>query len=238
MSKKFQRLEHLSLNCRLYRKHQNMFKIGLSGSYHSGIEVVADKFKSRGTPVFDADVIMKWMINQSPKHTRMIKDNLGEDIYQGDRLDLRKFESNSDYELMLDCIELDLYKCYELWRSKNSKQPYTVFKSSVLFERSMNKSMNFNISVFIPKNKRRIDLMTNTYILSSAIDSILDGEMDELVKNSKADFIIHNYENGAKSNLDTQIEQINAILRNKVLFSVEKAYRVRDSLGLGSLTKV
>ena len=74
--------------------------------------------------------------------------------------------------------------------------------------------MNFNISVYKPKNIRKDEIWTKTDMPFTTIDNILSNEMNEIGKNEKADYIVHNYINWSQT-LKKQIEHINKSLMNK-----------------------
>jgi dephospho-CoA kinase len=196
-----------------------MIKVGLSGNFYSGHNEVGEIFEERGIPVFDADVVLKFMINYSPKHIIKIKEIFGDDVYKLCLLDMRKFSTTGEFDDLLDILQLDLIKSYEKWRIRNYNHFYTIFKSSILFERNLDTSMNFNISVFRPKVERRKDLKNHTSMPISKIDEILNGEMDELSKNKKSNFVIHNYKSNSKLNnsdyINSQVVNINKALMNK-----------------------
>ena len=177
-----------------------MYKVGLTGNFYSGYNEVAEIFEAKNIPVFNADVVLKFMLNYSEKHIRKIKEKFGNDK-------------------ILDIVQLDLIKAYEKWRIKNYNSHYTIFKSSILFERKINTSMNFNISVFRPKTERRRELTTFTSMPPFTIDNILDNEMDELQKNGKSDYVIHNYgiskQGSSEFAVESQVNNINKALVKK-----------------------
>lgn len=207
-----------------------MIKIGLTGNFHSGYDEVAEIFEKMNVPVFDADLVLKYLINFSNKHIKKIKSKLGDDVYSIGLLDVRKFNNNDDFDKLLDIVELDIIKSYEKWRINNYNSFYTIFKSSILFERKMDKSMNFNISVYKPKNIRKDEIYTKTDMPFTVIDGILSNEMNEISKNEKADYIVHNYKSWNQS-LQKQIEHINKSLMNK-----ENSNRI-DSMSMGSCVR-
>jgi dephospho-CoA kinase len=196
-----------------------MIKVGITGNFYSGYNEVGEIFEEKGIPVFDADVVLKFMINYSPKHIEKIKEKFGDDIYKLCLLDMKRFSTTKKFDDLLDILQLDLIKSYEKWRIRNYNHFYTIFKSSILFERNLDTSMNFNISVFRPKSERRYDLKTHTGMPLTTIDEILNGEMDELAKNGKSDFVIHNYDNYSFANnasyVKSQVTNINKALMNK-----------------------
>lgn len=183
-----------------------MLKVGLTGNFYSGYDNAALLFESRGVPVFDADLVLRFMVNYSEKVVKKIKAKFGEDIYFLGLLNMNKFETNKDFDKLFEVIELDLLKAYEKWRVKHWDKPYTIFKSCVLFERKLNTSMNFSITVFKPQIERRKDVQNLTEIPTLTSDAIFSNEMDELLKNQKSDFVIHNYKSYYRDSLDMGIQ--------------------------------
>ena len=197
-----------------------MLKIGLTGNYLSGYTDIADLFEEKGIKVFDADVVLRFMTNYSIEHTKKISSILGPKAYIGGVVDSNFFDSKDKFDKLLDCLQVDLIKAYEKWRIKNYNSIYTIFKCSILFERSLDKHMNFNISVYRPKMERRRDMAYETALSNLKIEKILDNEMDELNKNLKSNFIIHNYNSGGsysdnQENLKDQIHNIHRALIKK-----------------------
>lgn len=198
-----------------------MLKVGLTGNFYSGYDNAANLFEHHNVPVFDADLVLKFMINYSEKVIKKIKGEFGQDIYLLGLLDMKKFQTNSDFDRLFKLIQLDLIKSYEKWRLKHTNSAYTIFKSSVLFERSLDTSMNFNISVFRPQNERKKDIQNLTTLPSMTIDTIISNEMDELTKNQKSDFVIHNYSSYFRDSINmgivNQIITIDKAIRKKVV---------------------
>jgi dephospho-CoA kinase len=142
-----------------------------------------------------------------------IKFTFGENIYYAGLLDLKKFDTNDKFNKLLDIIELDLVKSYEKWRIKNWNKFYTIFKSSILFERGLDKNMNFNITTFTPELQRKQDILNATQMPRETIDNILSNEMDELIKNQKATYVIHGYR--GLSELRKSVNNVHKAIMNK-----------------------
>jgi hypothetical protein len=90
--------------------------------------------------------------------------------------------------------------------------------------------MNFNISVYRPKVERRRDMVYETALSNVKIEKILDNEMDELNKNQKSDFTIHNYNSGGsfrdnQENLKDQIHNIHRALMKRNTKDVDNTYK-------------
>lgn len=207
-----------------------MLKVGLTGNFYSGYDDAANLFEHSNVPVFDADLVLKFMINYSGKVIKKIKQEFGQDIYLLGLLDLKKFQTNSDFDKLFKLIQLDLIKSYEKWRLKHTDNPYTIFKSSVLFERNLDTSMNFNMHVFRPQNDRKKDIQNLTNIPALTIDTIISNEMDELEKNQKSDFVIHNYNSYFR-------DSINMGITNQVI-AIDKALRKKAVNNLSDQIKL
>ena len=194
-----------------------MLKVGLTGNYFSGYTDIADLFEERGIKVFDADVVLRFMTNYSIEHTKKIESIFGSGAYDVGIINPKFFDTKDKFDKLLDCFQVDLIKAYEKWRIKNYDCFYTIFKSSILFERKIDQHMNFNISVYRPKVERRRDIVYETTLSTTRIEKILENEMDELNKNQKSNFVIHNYNSGGsyrdnQENLKDQIHNIHKAL--------------------------
>ena len=169
-----------------------MINIGLTGNICSGYEQVAEIFKVFHAPVFDADIVLKFLLNYRQDIIRPIKIKFGS-IYEKGVIDQNKFNTTEKFDKLIEIAEPELLNLYKIWKSKQSKSSYVIFKSSILFERSLNNKMNYMITVFRPKDDRAFQLAKTGYNLMEAYD-IIDSEMDELTKNQKSEWTIHNYD--------------------------------------------
>lgn len=183
-------------------------KVGLTGNMYSGLNDVADMFISKNIPVFDADVILRFLINYRYDLVDDIKLKLG-NVYKNGFLDPSKFLNTDKFDKLVDFYELEILKAYEVWRMKQNGFPYTIFKSSILFERNWDKSMNYVMSVYKPKDSRQFEMKMDTNKSMIEVNTIISNEMDELMKNQRSTYIIHNYENS-----DSPIKQVNQYHRS------------------------
>jgi dephospho-CoA kinase len=188
-----------------------MIKVGLTGNYYSGQYEIGKLFEELDVPVFDADLILKYLINYSNPHIKQIRSELGEYSYHMGLLKVNKLTDNKSWNKLIDIVEFDLVKAYEKFRLQHKDEFYTIFKYSYLFERKLDKSMDFNVSCYRPKYYRKSDMQTLTYMDTYSINRLVENEMDELFKNKKADFTIENYNTGSNANSDIIIG-----LENKV----------------------
>jgi dephospho-CoA kinase len=196
-----------------------MIKIGLSGNRYSGKNRVATLFKQIKVPVFEADVILKFILNHNYELQAEIADRVGRVYFKDGKLNEEKVKKDGIFSKVLEVVEPELYRAWERYLEKNKKAIYCVFHSSILFERDWDKAMDQNISVFAPYADRieRCKYLTNKSV--SSIYSLTRLEMDELDKNKKSDYVIHNYNNESPFYGDalTQVNDIDKKIVDKFL---------------------
>jgi len=122
-----------------------MYKVGLTGNYFSGQNEVAKIFEDYNVRVFDANLITKFLINYSPIHIPKIKKEFGPDIYSVGLLDLSKLNDNKSFNKLLDIIELDLLRAYEIFRKRYKNDFYTIFYFDYIFERNLDKILSLQM---------------------------------------------------------------------------------------------
>lgn len=181
-----------------------MIKVGLSGNRYSGKTSVGKLFRQIGIPVFDADVVLKFIISRDLETISQIKSKVGEHIFKNGELS-SKYITDSEFDKILECASFQIMKAYENFNQKNSFSVYTIFNSSFLFETDWADEMDFNINVFCPKIHRMERCKELTNMKVSDIAFMLRNEMDDLDKNKMSTYIVHNY-----SNMDTPT-QVNKI---------------------------
>jgi dephospho-CoA kinase len=187
-----------------------MIKIGLSGNRYSGKNRVATLFKQIKVPVFEADVILKFILNHNYELQAEVSDRVGRVYFKDGKLNEEKVKKDGVFSKIMEIVEPELYRSWERYLEKNKKAIYCVFHSSILFERDWDKAMDQNISVFAPYADRieRCKYLTNKSV--SSIYSLTRLEMDELDKNKKSDYVIHNYNNESPFYGDA-LKQVNEI---------------------------
>jgi dephospho-CoA kinase len=193
-----------------------MIKVGLSGNRYSGTDQICDIFRKLTIPVFEADVVLKFIINHDITVSSDIKSKLKHIHNDAGYLDPRNIKSKKEAEIVLDCAQYELMSAYNKFSEKNQSSIYTIFHSSVLFEKGWNKLMNHNIAVFCPKITRMERCRELTKNKISDIAYLMRTEIDDLDKNKMANFVVHNYE-GRKA-LD-QVHQIDQFVIDSYLTS-------------------
>ena len=207
-----------------------MIKIGLTGNRYSGKDITASLFKGISIPVFNADVILKFLINHNFDMSYKIKRKIDKSFFINDELDLTKL-TGPVLDEVIDIVEYELFDSFKKYQLRNANSIYTIFHSSILFERDWNKKMDYTISVFSPISDRvNRCLETNNIGILDAY-SLSQREMKDLSKNSISDFIIHNYNDDINpfGSLLTQVNDIDKKIIDKYLSS-ERKMRISNGM--------
>jgi len=211
-----------------------MITLGLSGSRYSGKDTTIQVFKRIGIPVFEADLILKFILNHNHELLGEVRRELGSDIFINHQLDFRAFKK-STFDKVLDIVQDDLFNAYAKFNDRMERKGaiYTIFHSSLLFEREWDKQVDMTISVFAPEGDRlkRARYMTNEGLLK--VRERMNTEMDALEKNEMADFIINNFNNGeVVGHIGLQPEKLPNLLKqvNQIDQKVIDEYLYKESL--------
>ena len=172
-----------------------MIKVGLTGNRYSGKDIASNLFKKIGIPVFDADIMLKFLIQHNFEIQHNIRQSLGSKLFRETYIDFDYIKSNRILDSVIDCgLEWEIFNAYDKFQIKNANSIYTIFHSSILFERGWDTKMDYKISTFTSKSERasRCKKLTNNNYLN--IYESMDSEMDDLEKNRLSDFVVNNYD--------------------------------------------
>ena len=125
-----------------------------------------------------------------------IRDNVGHQYFKEGRLNPSVIEKDGVFNKIVSIIEPVLFDAYYKFEKKNAGSVYTIFNSSILFERKWNERMDFNISVYAPfieRVERAKKAPEKGLENISSITFLLSKQQDELDKNFNSDYVIHNY---------------------------------------------
>lgn len=212
-----------------------MITLGLTGNRYSGKTRVADTFKQIQIPVFDADTVLKFILNYNYELLGEMKTSLGGGIFTNIkdnelRIDMKRL-SKHDFDKVLDFVEDELFDAYNRFnlKAKKNKSIYTIFHSSFLFEKKWDKKLDMVINVFAPETDRMKRCKYNTNMGLLTIKELASSEMDGLEKNKMADFVIQNPNDGSlsagsipgrtpSSNILKQVNQIDQKIIDEYLY--------------------
>ena len=188
-----------------------MIKVGLSGNRYSGKDRVYTLFEQISIPVFQADIVAKFILMYNYELQNDIMNKVGYEYFNQDGLlDYNKVKSSGNFDKIIDIIEPDLFKAYKRFNERNKESIYSIFHSSILFERGWNKKMHYNINIFSSTNDRleRCKYLTNKTV--SSIYNLAQGEMKDIDKSKYSDFVVHNY-NDINLTIGDCLTQVNKI---------------------------
>jgi len=199
---------------------KNLLNIGLTGSRFSGKNSIATLFRQLGVPVFDADAVMKYILNYRKSMPESVSKAFGREYAFGEYINPIAFDTDEKIEKLIDLIEFELFEAYDRFRNKNSESQYTIFHSSIIFEKNWNKKFDRVITVYSPKNERIERYRNSTGEKLEVIHSLFSKEINELHKNQSSDHIIHNYMDAPDilkqiENIDTKIVDFYITLNKK-----------------------
>ena len=111
-----------------------MITLGLSGSRYSGKKTTVEVFKRIGIPVFDADLIVKFILNHNHELLSDVRREIGSDLFLNHQLDFRRLKK-STFDKVLDVVEDDLFNAFNKFCDRYERKGaiYTIFHSSLLF---------------------------------------------------------------------------------------------------------
>jgi dephospho-CoA kinase len=197
-----------------------MIRIGLSGNRFSGKDKICSIFRDLSIPIFDADVIIKFMLSYDYQLLNRIKDHIGDKYFDNNGLKSDLVENDRIFGKVFSFLESELFDSYYKFERKNKNSVYTIFKSSILYEMKWHRKMTKNITVYSPFIERveRAKKEMSENLLE--INFILNKEMDELEKNRLSDFTIHNYN---EFNIKKQVNDIDQKIIDYYL-TIEEEY--------------
>lgn len=193
-----------------------MLKIGLTGNRYSGKKRISKLFKQIHIPVFDADTILRFAIFYNTDLNEKIKSELEDYYFEFGLLNMKKIIKDRKFNEVVRFYEEDLFKAYNRFNVKNKNSVYTIFKSSLLFELGWDKKMDSNINIFAPSNVRIDRCRFHTEHSMSKIYQLVKTEMDDLDKNKKANYVIHNYE---PNDILRDVSEIDKSIIDRYLYS-------------------
>lgn len=177
--------------------NENILDIALTGSRKSGKHGVSKLFKQLGAPIFDADTILKYLLNYKPNIVDSVQRHFGKEYVFNGFINPLAFNSDDKFNELLNIVEFELFESYSRFKEKTAKTQsgyqYTIFLSSFIFERNWIKKFDKIISVFSPKEDRMYRYKVENFDTISGVHNLFANEMNDFKKNQMSDFIIHNY---------------------------------------------
>lgn len=170
--------------------------IGLTGGIGSGKTTIASLFKKKGIPIYIADERAKNITNTSKLIRKHIIELLGENAYQGHKMD-RNYVSNKIFndETLLKKINAIIHpkvtEDFVEWLKKQ-KGPYCIKESAILFENGNYKYCDYTILITAPEEIKIKRVMKRDLLTILEIKSRIKNQWSDDKKSFLADTIIEN----------------------------------------------
>jgi dephospho-CoA kinase len=170
-----------------------MLEVGLTGSRKSGKDGVAKLFTQLGVPVFDADAILKYLLNYRPGVVKSVEKAFGKSYIIGDYINPLSFDTDEKFNALLNLVEFELFESFHRFKQKQKNRAYVMFHSSIIFERNYQNKFDSVVNVFTPKSDRMERYIMQTGDTLTFVQNLFSHEISDLSKNQSSNFIIHNY---------------------------------------------
>lgn len=170
--------------------------VGLTGGIGSGKTTIASLFKKKGIPIYIADERAKNITNTSKLVRKNIIGLLGENSYQGHKMD-RNYVAKKIFndENLLQKINAIIHpkvgEDFVKWLKKQ-KGPYCIKESAILFENGNYKFCDHIILITAPEEIKMHRVMNRDQLTIPEIKSRIKNQWSDDKKSFLADTIIEN----------------------------------------------
>jgi dephospho-CoA kinase len=189
-----------------------MLEIALTGNRFTGKDFTASKFRSIGVPVFDADTVLKFIINHKFYFQEKLKEELGRSPYVNGDLTTDTIRNDEEFNILVDQVEEELFSAYQNYR-KYQTYPYTIFLSSLIYERKWNEKFDVIINTFAPDDERAVRAKLHGVPYVEFYD-LKKTEFSQYQKNKIATHVIHSYNSGVQ--MEKSIMTIDLSIRERL----------------------
>ncbi len=175
-----------------------MLKIGLTGGIGSGKTTVAKIFEVLGIPVYYADDSAKKLMNNDPELIQKIKLNFGDDVYINNQLNRqllasKVFGNKEKLDILNAIVHPATLKDADEWMKKQHS-PYIIKEAALIFEIGSEKILDYVIAVSAPVSLRIKRVIERDGITEEDVQKRINGQMNEVEKLNRSDYIIYNDE--------------------------------------------
>jgi dephospho-CoA kinase len=212
-----------------------MIKVGLTGARFAGKDKVARYFSKIGVPVFNADIVLKYLINYKPSIEFKIREVLGEDKFKTLKRSSCFIEpdkvSDEDFKKIFDVCDFDIWKAYERYHDRHTKHIYTVFHSSYIFDMNIQNRLDKIINVYTTDTERAWRGTACMDISLPKASQLIENEQNQFTINSKCDFTIQNGDFDEEYTISSRVNKIDQQILDKH-FKDQREERINESLDL------
>lgn len=171
-------------------------RIGLTGGIGSGKTTAARVWEQLGVSVYYADERGRWISDNDPEVILKIKALFGENAYLPDgKLDRKRiagkvFSDSVLLERLNAVIHPAIRADYRRWAKAQTKVPYTVMESAILFESGFDSEVDRVVVVTAPEEVRIARTVRRDGSDEAAVRARIATQMSDEARQEKADFIL------------------------------------------------
>ena len=173
--------------------------IGITGGIGSGKTTVCMVFKPLGVPVYYADDRAKQLMVENQALVSEIKALFGEESYDREELlnraylTQRVFSDARELEKLNALVHPAVGRDFANWVADHDDHPYLLKEAALIFETGSHKLLNKVVAVTAPREERiKRALLRDIHRSREQVLAIMEQQLSESERKSKADFIIDN----------------------------------------------
>lgn len=173
-----------------------MIRLGLTGGIGSGKSTVAKIFELLQIPVFYADNVGKWLLDNDNAVKESILSTFG-NVYQNGKAQRKKiadivFNNSKMLQNLNSIVHPVIIRNYEQWCIENKNELTTVMEAAILFENNFDKFVDATIVVYSPLDLRIKRVCERDGLTADKVFERINNQMDDQSKIRLADFVITN----------------------------------------------
>lgn len=171
--------------------------IGITGGIGSGKSTVCRIFKILGIPVFEADLVAKFLINSNSNIRNGLIELFGKDIYdESNRVDRKMlanliFNDDIFMEKVNQLVHPEVRNEFVKWHNLQ-KQAYIIHEAAILFESGFYKMMDYTILVSAPEENRISRVTARDNVPAEQVKMRMEKQWPDEEKRSLASFELVN----------------------------------------------
>jgi dephospho-CoA kinase len=172
--------------------------IGITGGIGSGKSTVCKIFRLLRVPVFEADMVGRYLLETDEKLKDRVSELFGGGILTPggtvDRKKLSKIVFNDEDRLkkLNELVHPAVKEKFIKWKNKRKHCPYVVHEAAILFESGFHEMMDYTIIVTAPEDQRIERVMRRDGESEPHIKARMQKQYSEDYKKQLVDFILPN----------------------------------------------
>jgi dephospho-CoA kinase len=174
--------------------------VGVTGGIGSGKSLICQIFNILNIPVYEADSAAHSLYDKYPELIKRITKEISPDVVDKTGKIIRKklgeivFADEKKLQLLNSFVHPLVKFDFTEWLEQHKGFPYIIKEAAIMFESGANEDCHKIITVFSPIDLRITRIRERDHKTKAEIEQIINNQMSEEERMSKADFIIYNDE--------------------------------------------